>query len=118
MTEERWQYTCPKCGQGGAGPPNMTYKCHRPKCDGIMKHSHNGTILKTRLCDEDCNHCPIIMHPNYRLVTLILNEALETFGNDFYGIVQKHCPNMTVCAECRIDDFCHVEDCTIMKELK
>jgi len=71
-----------------------------------------------RLCDENCNHCPIIMHNNYYLLTALLNEALNTFGNEFYLLVQKHCPNMTVCAECRIDDFCHVEGCSIMEKLK
>ena len=27
-------------------------------------------------------------------------------------------PNATVCPECCIDDFVHVEDCTIYEELK
>ena len=62
------------------------------------------------LCDRDCNHCPIILHDNSRLLTKIFNEAFNTFGDDFYSIVQKHCPNMTCCADCHIDDFCHLKN--------
>lgn len=69
--------------------------------------------MKEGLCDGDCNNCPIIIHDNSRLLTKILNEAYGKFGNDFYHIVQKHCPNMTICADCRIDDFCHLEGCTL-----
>jgi len=65
------------------------------------------------LCDRKCNECPIINHPNSRLLTAILNQAHDKFGNDFYEIVQEACPNMTVCKDCRIDDFCHVEGCEI-----
>ena len=64
-----------------------------------------------RVCDERCNECPVINHHNNRMVTKILNEALERFGNDFYLIVQGNCPNLTVCHECRIDDFCHDDGC-------
>lgn len=67
-----------------------------------------------KLCNEDCNHCPIILHPNSRMVTKILNQARDKFGEDFYHIVQSNCPNLTVCYDCRIDDFCHVEDCTLV----
>ena len=67
-----------------------------------------------QLCDRNCNECPIISHPNSRLLTRILNEAFEEFGEDFYLIVQKHCPNMTCCFDCRIDDFCHIEKCKIV----
>jgi hypothetical protein len=69
-----------------------------------------------RLCDENCNECPIILHKNSRLLTKIMNEAYDKFGNDFYQIVQRNCPNMTVCYDCRIDDFCHVEDCEIVNQ--
>ncbi len=67
------------------------------------------------LCDEDCNHCPIILNKNSRRLTKILNEAYDKFGNDFYKIVQKHCPNLTVCYDCRIDDFCHLKECKLVK---
>ena len=63
-----------------------------------------------KLCDENCNECPIIGHPNSRMVTKILNEAYNKFGNEFYLLVQNNCPNLTVCYDCRIDDFCHFDE--------
>lgn len=70
-----------------------------------------------RLCNENCNECPIILHTNSRLLTKVLNEAFEKFGDDFYAIVQQNCPNMTCCRDCHIDDFCHVEGCKIIQEI-
>ena len=67
-----------------------------------------------KLCDENCNNCPIILHPNSRVLTKIMNDAYNAFGDEFYQIVEKNCPNLTVCYDCRIDDFCHVEDCEII----
>ncbi|MFH2049646.1 MAG: hypothetical protein ABIJ12_09390 [bacterium] len=64
-----------------------------------------------RPCDEDCNKCPLMQHSNSRMITKIMNEAYEKFGNDFYKIVQDNCPNMTVCYQCRIDDFTHIMGC-------
>lgn len=64
--------------------------------------------MMSRLCDEDYSHCPIIRHPNNRLLTKVLNELLDRFGDDVYKIVQGNCPNLTVCYDCRIDDFCHI----------
>lgn len=69
-----------------------------------------------RDCNEDCNHCPVIGHPNTRLLTRVLNEAFDRLGDEFYGIVQKHCPNMTVCFDCHVDDFCHVEGCGLIEK--
>jgi len=71
---------------------------------------------KIKLCDEDCNHCPIMLHPNSRMVTRILNELVDKFGNEAYAIVQNLCPNLTCCYDCHIDDFCHVEGCEIIGE--
>jgi len=70
-----------------------------------------------KLCNEDCNHCPIIMHPNSRMLTYILNKAYDKFGDEFYKIVEYACPNFTCCHDCNIDDFVHVEGCEIMKRL-
>jgi len=69
-----------------------------------------------RVCNEDCNNCPVILHPNNRMLTKIMNEAYNKFGNEFYAIVEKNCPNMTVCYDCRVDDFCHIEGCEIIEE--
>ena len=68
-----------------------------------------------QLCDENCNECPIIMHPNSRMVTKVLNQLLNKFGDEAYHIVQNNCPNLTVCYDCRIDDFCHVKGCELAK---
>ena len=65
------------------------------------------------LCNRDCNNCPIVLHPNNRMVTKILNQLLELYGNGVYMTVQENCPNLTVCYDCRIDDFCHVEGCEL-----
>lgn len=65
------------------------------------------------LCNKDCNHCPVTLHPNSRMLTKMLNELRDMFGPGVYEIVQRHCPNLTVCFDCRIDDFCHVEGCVL-----
>ena len=66
-----------------------------------------------RVCDSNCNECPVISHPNNRMLAKVLNELLLEFGDGVYEIVQRNCPNLTVCYDCRIDDFCHVEGCTL-----
>ena len=69
-----------------------------------------------RPCNEDCNNCPVINHPNSSMLTKVLNELLFKFGNGVYEIVQRNCPNFTACYDCRIDDFCHVEGCQLVQE--
>ena len=66
------------------------------------------------LCITDCNHCPIINHPNSRMLTKIFNKLYDKFGEGVYEIVQAECPNLTVCYDCCIDDFCHIEDCELI----
>jgi len=68
---------------------------------------------RKKLCDENCNACPIISHPNNRMITKILNTLLENLGSDVYSTVENYCPNLTVCYNCRIDDFCHIENCEL-----
>ncbi len=65
------------------------------------------------LCNEDCNHCPVLLHHNSRMLTKVLNQLYEQFGIGVYKIVERNCPNMTVCYDCRIDDFCHLEGCAL-----
>jgi len=68
-----------------------------------------------KLCDSNCNECPLVIHPNSRMITRILNELIDIdVDNVVYLTVQNLCPNLTVCYDCRIDDFCHVEGCQIM----
>lgn len=70
-----------------------------------------------KFCDNDCNNCPIINSNNSRMVSFILNSFVEALGVDnVYQIVQAACPNLTCCADCRIDDFCHIEGCEIATE--
>lgn len=71
-----------------------------------------------RYCDEDCNHCPIISHKNSKMLTVVLNALFEKFGEKVYTIVQKICPNFTVCYDCRIDDFFHSKKCKLLKAAK
>ena len=68
------------------------------------------------LCNRDCNNCPIVNHPNSRMLTKVLNALFDEFGDGAYDIVQENCPNLTVCYDCRIDDFCHVEGCEIWSD--
>jgi len=74
---------------------------------GAVRHVASDALL----CDGDCNHCPVVGHKNSRMLTAVLNALHARFGDDVYEIVENHCPNFTVCHECRIDDFCHVEGC-------
>ena len=68
-----------------------------------------------RLCDENCNDCSLLFeNPSNRMLAFILNKAHEKFGDEFYKIVEDHCPNLTCCNECHIDDFVHVEGCSIV----
>lgn len=57
-----------------------------------------------RLCNEDCNNCSAIDNPQ---VAVLLNALALKFGEGVWHIANKVCPNMTVCPDCRIDDFCH-----------
>lgn len=77
------------------------------KIDGV-------TFVKPlRFCNEDCNNCGIHMN---RQFSLLINALYVKFGEEVYQITQSICPNMTCCADCRIDDFCHDEDCEIADE--
>ena len=70
----------------------------------------------TKLCDENCNECSLMLKPNARILTKIFNQAYNKFGTEFYKIVQTLCPNLTCCYDCHIDDFCHDDDsCELSK---
>src|SRR5574340_362490 len=62
------------------------------------------------LCDRKCNDCPLMREENSRMVTRILNELRNKFGDEVTEIVNSFCPNLTCCFDCHIDDFCHFED--------
>ena len=82
-----------------------------------VTRDRQGNVLKEGtnavLCDGKCNSCPLINHPNSRMLTALFN-VLDEFGRNAYEIVQNHCPNLTVCYDCRIDDFGHVEGCELI----
>lgn len=72
-------------------------------------------LKKQTFCDNNCNECPIILHKNSRLLTKIFNELYRKLGDEVYNVVQKQCPNLTVCYDCRVDDFVHVEKCELIE---
>jgi hypothetical protein len=76
---------------------------------------------KVELCEKlagtgSCNDCPLVNHPNSRMLTRIFNELYEKYGQGVWEIVESNCPNLTCCYDCHIDDFCHVEGCEIIGE--
>lgn len=68
---------------------------------------------RKEFCDGRCNDCAI---PENRQLTVVLNALRDIFGKGVYEVVQHYCPNMTCCADCRIDDFCHDEECELANE--
>jgi len=68
-----------------------------------------------RFCDGNCNKCVLMKNnDSNRQLTMILNKLLDKFGDEVYKIVQEHCPNLTCCADCHIDDFCHIKGCELI----
>lgn len=62
-----------------------------------------------------CNDCPVAKHrcgASQQLARL-LNRMYAAFGSDAYLIIEGTCPSMTVCPECRIDNFGHSNMCQI-----
>lgn len=68
-------------------------------------------------CKRDCNACVSNGHVAHRLAYRILARLHRQFGTEVYNIVQSMCPHMTVCPECRVDDFVHVIGCSTAKDL-
>lgn len=66
-------------------------------------------------CATDCNNCKELQN---RKVSYLILASLAMKSKDVYPFVNKMCPNMTVCPECRVDDFTHVESCSIGKMLE
>lgn len=79
-----------------------------------MDHETGKVVLirnAEQLCDGDCNHCPLIRGDNSRMLTALFNELVSFFGDDCAEMVRSFCTNLTVCKDCRVDDFTHVESC-------
>lgn len=69
-----------------------------------------------KLCDRNYNECSLMIAANSRILTKILNELRDKFGSDVTKIVNNHCPNLTCCYDCHIDDFCHLDGCELIDE--
>lgn len=70
-------------------------------------------MIPDRLCDEDCNQCGLMRSPNKRQLDVALNAAHRLFGDRLYQVIEAACPNLTVCYDCCIDDFCHLPGCLV-----
>jgi len=68
-----------------------------------------------KLCDKKCNECVLMTNSNAKILTKIFNELYDELGGEVSQIVGKYCPNLTCCYDCHIDDFCHFENCEIVK---
>lgn len=66
-------------------------------------------MSNSKLCDSNCNECPLINHGNSKMISTILNAINFKYdcGEELINLVNHFCPNMTVCPECHIDDFYH-----------
>ena len=49
-------------------------------------------------------------------LSLLMNVLWLFHGETVLQIANKICPNMTCCADCHIDDMCHVGGCEIDQE--
>lgn len=106
MTEESW--ICVK--------KNQSYMIDRVKSLKDDNIDLENIRPKKEFCDNNCNNCPIVNHPNSRILTKVLNDIFDKFGQDVYEIVETQCPNLTCCYDCCIDDFCHLPDCEIVRK--
>ena len=64
-------------------------------------------IIAVKFCNGDCNHCAVIRN---RQVSLLMNTLLHIYGDDIEEIGNAICPNLCCCADCHIDDYCHIGD--------
>ena len=71
-------------------------------------------MKKDRVCDSNCNKCPLLTEPNARMLTKIFNQLYDELGEKVFRIVESNCPNLTCCYDCHIDDFCHLEGCKLI----
>ncbi len=66
-------------------------------------------------CDGNCNDC--LPGNNMHRVAYFILAKYNLKDPTVYGHVQEICPNLTCCPECCADDFCHVDGCSIEKEI-
>ena len=68
-------------------------------------------------CKIDCNKC-LRDNPDLFRQAYMIIATLERKNPNIIKIVNAYCPNLSVCPECQIDDFVHMEGCKIDKELE
>jgi hypothetical protein len=51
--------------------------------------------------------------PARLVLAIILNELNDEFGDRVCELVNRVCPNLTVCPDCQWDDFTHVNGCVM-----
>lgn len=68
-----------------------------------------------RVCDSKCNDCVLLSEPNAKMLTVIFNQLFKEFGDGVVDIINEHCPNLTCCYDCHIDDLCHLEGCKLIE---
>lgn len=66
---------------------------------------------RTDLCDHDCNNCQLIGN---KMVYSVLQSIFQK-NESMERIIQLHCPNLTCCPVCGVDDFGHVEGCEMIQ---
>ena len=67
-------------------------------------------------CKKNCNYC-LPNNALWKMSYIILATLERKYENEIHETVNDYCPNLTVCPECRVDDFVHVEGCSIDKRL-
>lgn len=119
-----WAETCRLCGEGELEPLFCPFYGEPNGCNS--PHGEHPSITQPpadfwraskskEFCEGDCNSCEAIHN---RQVSVILNALYELYGEDVYRIVQHYCPNLTCCADCSIDDFCHSPGCELRQEAR
>lgn len=64
------------------------------------------------------DNCSALSRDEYRLLA-IANEAGIVYGVELHRILNvRGDPNWTVCPDCHVDDFAHVEGCSMAGEIE
>lgn len=72
---------------------------------------------KKFLCDENCNECAMVNSKNGRMLTVIMNELYNKYGDGVLEIILKYCPMFSVCYDCRVNHFCHSANCELINDI-
>jgi hypothetical protein len=64
--------------------------------------------MSERMCGGNCDEC--MESDGMRVAYQILNKLVEMGVEEVEEVTNEICCNLTVCPDCRIDDFCHIDD--------